>query len=443
MGAFGSTVIATLIFCYIFAVRTNTLYAPLINASVEVELNVTMAHLLVEEILNGDHFEESQVWENYNLANWYIEAMLDGGTKGEEIIHPMESQLLRLIVEDLSKRLTEFRNISKMRLKRRDISGPGTEIDQRYNKIFAIFLKEAKAVKKNLQHVMTEDMKRFRTTYSILLATGFFLALVVALTLFRLERLRSKDFRRLRNAYENLEKEIEERIRAEAAVRESRETLRTLSNQLQSIREDEKTQIAREVHDELGQMLTGLKMELSCLERDIKNDATCLKPKLEDMQRMVDTIINSVRRIATELRPQILDVCGLWDAIEWQARDFQNRTGIECVLHRGTTEGALTKNLTTAVFRIFQETLTNVARHAGATQVDITFKIELKHIKLIVHDNGFGIKNERKLDSESLGLLGIQERANYWNGHAIISGIPEKGTTVSLIIPLEQNDHSN
>ena len=268
--------------------------------------------------------------------------------------------------------------------------------------------------------------------------TDFFLALAVALTLYRLEGLRSRDFQQLRKANQNLENEIEERIRAEQELRDSRETLRDLTNQLQSIREEEKTRIAREVHDELGQMLTGLKMELSCLESDIKNDPNCLHEKLEGMKGMVDITINSVRRIATELRPQILDVCGLWEAIEWQARDYQKRTGIECILQKGTTEGNLPKKLSTALFRIFQETLTNVARHAKASRVDIIFDMDGKQVNLTVRDNGIGIRNDRKLNSESLGLLGIQERANYWNGHAIITGTPEKGTTVSLNIPLEQ-----
>ncbi|MBL10210.1 MAG: hypothetical protein CL402_06810 [Acidiferrobacteraceae bacterium] len=440
MSAVGCIIITTLIFSHNNAVRMNALYAPLINASVEVELNVTMAHLIVEEILNGDHFEESQVWDNYARANWYVEAMLNGNQKGEETILPMESERLRLIVKDLLKRLSEFQEISRERLRKRAISGPGTEIDQRYNRIFVIFLKEAKAVKKNLQHVMTEDMRQFRVTYFILIVTGVFLALIVAMTLYRLEGLRSKDFKRLQEANENLENEIEERIRAEQKLRDSRETLRDLTNQLQSIREEEKTRIAREVHDELGQMLTGLKMELSCLESDIKNDPDSLHERLEGMKRMVDTTINSVRRIATELRPQILDVCGLWEAIEWQAKDYQKRTGIECVLQQGKAEGSLPKKLSTALFRIFQETLTNVARHAKATRVNISFEIDAKQVQLKIHDNGVGIREERKLNPESLGLLGIQERANYWNGHAVITGVPNKGTTVALSIPLEQNE---
>ena len=116
MGAVGCIIVTTLIFSYNNAVRMNALYAPLINASVEVELNVTMAHLIVEEILNGDHFEESQVWDNYALAKWYVEAMLNGGQRDEEVILPMESARLRLIIEDLRKRLSEFQNISKERL---------------------------------------------------------------------------------------------------------------------------------------------------------------------------------------------------------------------------------------------------------------------------------------------------------------------------------------
>ena len=136
MALLGLFIAGTLVYSDNKAVRMNTLYAPLINASVEIELNVTMAHLLVEEILNGDHFEEAQVWENYSRADWYIQAMLKGGQKGEDFILPLEDDRMRLIVQDLSKRLHEFQTISKTRLKKRNESGPGSETDQKYNRIF-------------------------------------------------------------------------------------------------------------------------------------------------------------------------------------------------------------------------------------------------------------------------------------------------------------------
>ncbi len=415
----------------------NTLYAPLINASVEVELDVTMAHLLVEEILNGDHFEEAQVWENYARAEWYVKAILHGGERAEEIILPLQDKELRLIVEDLNRRLAEFKNISKERLLKREVSGSGTKIDKRYNRIFAVFLKEAKDVKRKLQHIMASDLVRFRYTHFALVATGLFMGLVVITTLYRQEKLRANDFFKLQEANNDLENEIEERLKAEKELKDSREHLRKLSNQLQSIREDEKTRIAREVHDELGQMLTGLKMELSCLENDLKQNPDCLSEKVESMEGLIDTTINSVRRIATELRPQILDVCGLPEAMEWQARDFQTRTGITCEIDIPDSDVKLDKKLSTSLFRVFQETLTNVARHAEANKVEVSLEVKSDGLMMTIQDNGIGIDPREYKISKSLGLLGIQERINFWNGKVVIRSQPNQGTTIEVSIPLK------
>ncbi|MDH5762396.1 MAG: sensor histidine kinase [Nitrospinota bacterium] len=436
MALLGLFIAATLFYSYNKAVRMNTLYAPLINASVEIELNVTMAHLLVEEILNGDHFEESQVWDNYSRAEWYIQAMLKGNQRGEDIILPLEDDRMRLIVQDLYKRLHEFQNISRTRLEKKNVSGSGSEIDQKYNRIFAIFLKEAKTVKQTLQHVMTQDLMRFRWTQFALVATSIFLALAVGITLYRLEKLRDADFKRLIETYDNLENEMEERLRVVRELEESQIELRKLSHRLQSIREDEKTRIAREVHDELGQMLTGLKMELSCFEKDLQANPDCLRDKVQSMSGLVDTTINSVRRIATELRPQILDVCGLMDAIKWQAQDYQNRTGIRCKLDLTESDIKLNKNLSTSLFRVFQEALTNVARHARATHIDIALKIEPGDLIMTIQDNGIGIDPQKLHNSDSLGLLGIRERINFWHGNLTINGGSKRGTTLKVRIPL-------
>ncbi len=437
MGVVGLIIVGTMVYSYNKAVRMNTLYAPLIYSSVEVELNVTMAHLLVEEILNGDEFEENLVWEHYAQAEWYANAILQGGENKETIILPLKSKEMRTIVKDLIRRLSEFKKISKIRLSQRETSGPGTEIDKKYNRIFAVFLKEAKEVKRNLQKVMAEDLNRFRFTQFALITTGIILALFVVITLYKLEKLRAKDFQNLKKTNEILENEIQERLRTDQDLRNSRESLRKLSNQLQSIREDEKTRIAREVHDELGQMLTGLKMELSCLENDLKEDPGCLHEKILSMKELTETTINSVRRIATELRPQILDVLGLAEAIEWQAKDYQQRTGIQCNVNIPNKEVKLDKNLKTSIFRIFQEALTNVARHAKANKIEVLLQIDSENLNLKIMDNGVGIEKYQYPNYESLGLLGIEERVNYWKGKFNINGKSQEGTTLHVSIPLK------
>ncbi|GEM_PF-2957374 len=437
IGIIGLMVIKALIISYQYSMRMNSLYAPLIYASVEVELNVTTAHLLVEEILNGDHFEEEDVWKKYALAEWYIQAILNGGEQGQEKILPLKDKKLRLIVQDLEKRLSQFKNISGERLEKQSVSGAGTEIDQRYNRIFRIFLDEAESVKNQLQFVMVEDVKDFRKIFITLLIVVFILGIVVIFNFYRLERLRVKDFSKLQEANDELESEIEDRRRAENQLRDSREQLRKLSNQLQVIRENEKTRISREIHDELGQILTGLKMELSCLEVELESPA--IVEKLQAMGGMIDSTINSVRRIATELRPQILDTCGLLDALEWQGMDYQARTGIECELELPKDSVKLDSQLSTTIFRICQETLTNVARHANASKVSVSLRFNEKDLCLAVKDNGKGIELDQIYNSNSLGLLGIQERANYWGGHVTIDNIPGEGALFTINLPLNGN----
>ena len=232
--------------------------------------------------------------------------------------------------------------------------------------------------------------------------------------------------------------DITERKRAEEQMRSSSEQLRALSVHLQSIREEERTLIAREIHDELGQELTGLKMDLSWLIKRLPGNQELLVKKTESMSKLVDTTIQSVRRISTKLRPGVLDDLGLTAATEWQAQDFQDRTGIQCEFSSNLREIDLDRDRSTTVFRILQETLTNVARHASATRVNICLNEEAASLVLIVEDNGRGITEREISDPKSLGLLGMRERALVFGGEVEISGAPGKGTTVTLRIPIQK-----
>jgi len=238
----------------------------------------------------------------------------------------------------------------------------------------------------------------------------------------------------------SINREITERKRAEEEVKQSRELLRALSAHLQSIREEERTMIAREIHDELGQALTGLKMDLSALQKGLRKtgelDFARLTEKTSTMSELVDSTIQTVRKIATDLRPGILDDLGLVAAIEWQAQDFQKRTGINCSLKAGVDEVEMNADRSTALFRIFQETLTNVARHSAATEVEVMLSQYGDQIALEIKDNGKGISQAEISGRRSLGLLGMRERAQLLGGDLKISGTPNEGTTVTARIPL-------
>jgi DNA-binding NarL/FixJ family response regulator/signal transduction histidine kinase len=222
----------------------------------------------------------------------------------------------------------------------------------------------------------------------------------------------------LRKTNEKLLAEITERKRTEKELKNSREQLRALATHLQSVREEERRQIAREVHDELGQALTGLKIDLSWLggrlsQSDVKARRPSILEKIQSMSKFIDATIQTVRRIATQLRPGVLDDLGLVAAIEWQAQDFQKRTGIRCKFIRSAEDISLDQERSTVVFRIFQETITNIARHAKATRVSTRLKKDDGNIMLEVEDNGRGITEEEIHDSKSLGLLGMRESSTF------------------------------
>ncbi len=219
-------------------------------------------------------------------------------------------------------------------------------------------------------------------------------------------------------------------------LKRSSEQLRAFAARLQTIREDERSAIAREIHDELGQMLTVLRMELGSLETVLKRDAPSLLAKTKSMTSLITDSINSVRRIATELRPPFLDDLGLSAAIEWQAERFGEQSGIRCDYLPPTSELRLDISRTTALFRICQEALTNVMRHAGASHVHIALTHEQDAVVLSIHDNGRGIAPEDVGAMKSLGLLGMRERASIFGGTVEITGRPGRGSTVTARIPL-------
>jgi two-component system sensor histidine kinase UhpB len=225
--------------------------------------------------------------------------------------------------------------------------------------------------------------------------------------------------------------------REEEELKKSNEQHRVLSLHLQSVREGESTRIAREIHDELGHLLTALKMDLSWLHKRIPKDQKPLLDTTKSMSKLTDMTIKTVQRISLELRPVILDDLGLVPAIEWHAQEFEDRTNIKCEVMTDCEDIDLDQDRATACFRIFQETLTNVARHANATEIKVSLKEKSGQLLLEIKDNGQGITEEQISDPNSLGLIGIRERIYPWAGELEIKGLPNKGTTLSVLLPVE------
>jgi signal transduction histidine kinase len=237
----------------------------------------------------------------------------------------------------------------------------------------------------------------------------------------------------LQNANLQLENQIAERKRVN-------EELRRLSAHLQSAREEERIRIAREIHDQVGQVLTAVKMDLALLDRKLTNTPRVpvaeVKADVNGTIQLVDKTIQTMREIIRELRPEILDHLGLSAAIEWQLQEFQTRTGIECKFDTTLDEVNLDLDRSTAVFRIFQETLTNIARHANATQIAAALSQDAGAIVLQVSDNGKGFAPVELAAKQTFGVLGMRERAHVFGGDVTLDSAPGTGTTVTVKIPV-------
>jgi two-component system sensor kinase len=232
-----------------------------------------------------------------------------------------------------------------------------------------------------------------------------------------------------------LQRLLHEQRQAEALVRESRDRLRELSSALQTVREEEKTRIARELHDELGQALTALKMDTVAIASELDPAQVVLRKRTEGMKQIIDGTVSSVRRIAADLRPVMLDNLGLVPTLEWLASEFSRRTNIRAALHIPDENLGVSGDAATAIFRIVQEALTNVARHSGADEVAIEVRRGSGSVTVTIRDNGRGFSEPDTRKARSFGLLGMRERAYVLGGEFKISRLAHKGTQIEAVIP--------
>jgi signal transduction histidine kinase len=234
--------------------------------------------------------------------------------------------------------------------------------------------------------------------------------------------------------------DITERKRTEERLRATSEQLRALSASVQSAREEERTRIAREIHDQLGSALTSLRWDLEAMDKVLGSSdhaqREAVRSRIVAMIRLTDTTVNTVRRIASELRPSILDDLGLLEAIGWQAQLFESKTGIACECSWPAQDPGLGPEPSTALFRIFQEALTNVGRHAHASAVRIAAEMRRGEFVLTIRDDGRGITDGELGGQRSLGLLGMRERAHLIGGQLTIEGAPGVGTAVTVRVPM-------
>jgi PAS domain S-box-containing protein len=230
--------------------------------------------------------------------------------------------------------------------------------------------------------------------------------------------------------------DVTQRNRAEENLALLNDQLRKLTAYMHSAREKESTKIAQWIHDELGQELTNLKIDLVWLGKRLHGDQIALLEKTLSMEKNIDRTIEAVQRISRELRPDMLDDLGLVDSIEWFSLDFEKRTGILCNFVAESAEMDFGKEVSTTIFRILKEVMTNIFHHSGASESDVSLYNDSGHIMLDIKDNGYGISDHDATSPESFGLMQIRERAAYLNGTVRIEGIPDVGTVIKVSIPV-------
>jgi PAS domain S-box-containing protein len=241
-------------------------------------------------------------------------------------------------------------------------------------------------------------------------------------------------------AIEGIARDVTERMETQQRLKESEEQLRLLAARVQAAREDERTALARELHDELGQTLTAVKLELGRASEVFRREhmTSSSVDRLQSLVGLIEIGIETVKRLSTQLRPPALDHLGLPSAIKWEAMTFRARTGLRCHVRAVEERTALTKEQQTVLFRIFQEALTNVVRHARASAVYVTLAERARSFELRIRDNGAGIKDGQIHSSHSIGLLGMRERAMLVGGSFAIEGRRGKGTSIIVRVPLTQ-----
>ena len=230
--------------------------------------------------------------------------------------------------------------------------------------------------------------------------------------------------------------DISEMKKTVELLKNSYEDIRRLASHLEKIREEERITIAREIHDELGQQLTVLKMDISWIKKNMSPKEEKGKQKITDLLQMIDLTIKTVRRISSELRPSVLDDLGLIAALEWLSNDFEKRSGIKTRFVADITDLDLDAGINTALFRIFQESLTNVARHAQASEVYASLKKENEKLLISIKDNGKGFVISSIANKKTLGILGIKERVALLQGEYEIISSPGEGSTVKVMVPV-------
>lgn len=451
--------------------RMSEVYAPLVDATMEIELRAVHAHLLIEEILSGDpHGDVEAAWRDLDQAEAYARAMLEADGGAEKAVRPLQDPELRRKIGNVRERLAELRAVARERLGAAEPSGPGTDLDERFDGIFKSYVDGATEVGEKLREVMARDLRDFRVTQTVLIGALVMLWLAVGSAFLRYERRRTEDFRAVTATKESLEEqiverksaqegllrarnelerrveertadlsesnarlsaEVAERKVAEEALRESEQRLRLLSSHLLSAQETERRRISMELHDDLGQSLTVLKLKLRFVEPT---------PALAEALQHVDRVIEAAHRLSRDLSPSIIEDLGLTAALRCLIEDFARHSGIRFTPALTDVDRLFPQEAETAIYRVFQEALTNIWKHAHAANVSVVVREAQGSISCSIRDDGKGFDPEQLetacAGKRGLGLATMGERVRMLGGALEIEGAACEGTEIRFRVPI-------
>jgi signal transduction histidine kinase len=368
--------------------------------------------------------------------------MLEGGKNPEGTFLPLDNDEMRQAITEVRGKLARFRDITKQRLAATTTSGAGTPIDQRFDAVFKDFFNQADEVETRLQQVIAKDLDDFRYTQLILITACLILFMLILIAFSSFDRRRVKDFLTLRDAHVNLEREMSERKKVETALRESEQELKLFSRQLLSAEENERKRIARELHEGIGQALSGIKLSVENALNTLGRYSSEFDLKsIEAIIPLAQKTIEDVRIIVKDLRPPILDVMGVLPTISWVMEEFQkHHSDIHIKKDITVKENEITVSLKAIIFRILLEALSNIAKHSRADNVQICLKKSADRLEFVIEDNGVGFDVKQAILSESsergFGLASMRERTELSKGRFAIESAKGKGTILSTSWPL-------
>jgi signal transduction histidine kinase len=456
--------------------RVNSLT---VEAVMDLQIHVATFHLWFEQALGGDTGQDMKdVWEDYDRAVILTEALLRGGETEHGPIVRLIDMDLRNQVEEIASQLMTLKSVALVRMQKPGKAGIGTDLDHEFDRVFGTIMVKATGLEWTVQAGSARNRVQSNRLFLGILLVWTIIVIVATLGLLNHERRRKfaengllkaneqlraqsaelkghrehlaemvgKRTGELSAANMRLHQEVNERMRTEDALKESQKEFRHISSRLLSAEEEVRRKIARELHDELGQSLTLMKLQIRSIEKQLRGDQTALKEECGNVLRYTNAVIENVRRLSRDLSPFILEDLGLTRALQWLADNFAKNCHVRLVLDLADIDQLFSRNVQTSIYRIVQEALTNIVKHSGAGNASVIVRREEEKIVFSIEDDGKGFDTTRVADQgpseRGLGLAGMEERVSMLGGSLALRSEPGKGTRISFSIPAREEEGS-